>query len=417
MSREISFSKIGLSNPERFSSTGIWGLLVSFLFVFSIDAKFRLNVGGLLVHPYLLLLPVTVLFGKFSLTVIQQRIAVPLFLFFLFFSLGSLQNINPISEMVKVAASIITFLFFAQAVRSEKDFRMVGWGFLAVAVVIGVMGFLIGEDTSIGAGGRLSGINVLEGIGNKNAQSLFTLPGLFLAVYLVIHYLKARKIVIVGLLFLSIFFITVQTFLSANRSGWLGLCVIFISYLVFYGMNIRTIFISAVLLVFAYVAIDIYASDIYERKRTQTLEGYGSDIGRQQLIVESFSVGLENPVFGVGFDNLTSEMAKRLNVNRYGVYNTDTHFLFGYIFGATGIFSLLFFLVFLLRLCKNMVPKRLSSDGVRQARILLVSFVLLFVVRSFFTREILYSPTFIGGLGIMYGYYLMHYRNVVKART
>jgi hypothetical protein len=396
---------------KRFTGAGKWAGVVSLFFVFSIDAQYRLDIAGLLVHPYLLLLPLAMLFGKFSLTGIPQKIAIPLLLFFLFFSLGSLQNIKPISEILKVAASLITFLFFTQSVRSEKDFRMISWGFLVVAIVIGVMGFVVGEDARSGA--RLSGINVLEGIGNKNAQSLFTLPGLFLSIYLVIYYLREGKIIIVGLLFVSIFFITVQIFLSANRSGWLGLFVIFISYLMFYGVNVRTVFISAVLLVFTYVAVDIYAPDIFERKRTQTLEGYESDVGRQRLIVESMSVGFENPLLGVGFDNLTKEMARRLNINRYGVYVTDTHFLFGYIFGATGVFSLLSFLFFLKRLCKNIVPKRLGSESTRQARILLVSFVLLFVVRSFFTREILYSPTFIGSLGLLYGYYLMHYRNVV----
>lgn len=344
---------------------------------------------------------------------LPQSIYYSIFLFFIFFSLGSLQNENPLSEIMKVSASLFTFIFFMQSVRTQKDFRMISLGFLLVAVVIGVMGFVIGEDAGLNE--RLSGINVLEGIGNKNAQSLFTLPGLFFSVFLVLHYLKQRKTFLVLLLLAGIFFITIQIFLSANRSGWVGLVIIFLTYLAFAGVNIRTLVLSSVLVVFAYIAVVNYASDIFERKRTQTLEGYESDEGRKILIVQSLTVGLENPIFGVGFDRLTEEMALRLGVNRFGIFKTDTHFLFGYIFGATGIFSLFFFLLFLWQLCKERIHKN-EPPAVRQVRILVVSFVILFVVRSFFTREILYSPTFIGGLGLVFGYYLMHVRNVQTYR-
>ncbi len=326
-----------LNYHEKFTRNGKVAFLIALTFVFSISAEYRLNLGGLLIHPYLILLPVLIIFTGFNIKLIPSITVYLLLFFFIFFSMASFQNTRPLSEITKVFASLFTFLFFAQSIRTTKDFRMVIWGFLLVAVVIGIIGFSIGEDAD--AGGRLAGINALEGIGNKNAQSLFTLPGVFMAMYLLTYYLKIRKYFLVGLLLAAIFFITVQIFLSANRSGWIGLFVIFVSYLLFYGVNRRTLLISAVLVVFVYLAIDNYASDIFERKRAQTTEGYGSDIGRQRLIIESLAVGVENPLLGVGFDNLTVEMARRLGINRFGVYQTDTHFMFGYIFGATGVFS------------------------------------------------------------------------------
>lgn len=398
---------------SSYTSYGRWASLVALFFVFSISAEYRLSIGGLLVHAYLLLLPVAILFSGLKLAYIPNGIFSLIVIFLAFFSLASLQNNNPVAEISKVTASFMTFIFFCQATHSEKDFRMIAWGFLAVAVIIGVMGFITGEDA--GLNDRLSGINVLEGIGNKNAQSLFTLPGLFFSIFLVLHYLKQRKILLVVLLLASIFFITIQIFLSANRSGWVGLMIIFLTYLAFTGVNIRALLLSSVLVVFAYVAVVNFASDIVERKRTQTLEGYESDEGRKILIVQSITVGLENPIFGVGFDRLAEEMAMRLGVNRFGIFKTDTHFLFGYLFGATGIFSLTFFLLFLWQLCQKRIRKK-ELPAARQAWILVVSFVILFVVRSFFTREILYSPTFMGGLGLVFGYYLMHVRNVHAPR-
>lgn len=398
---------------SKFTSNGRWASIVALLFVFSINAEYRLSIVGLLVHPYLLVLPIAILFSGVKLIYIPSKIYFTLLIFLTFFFFGSLKNNNPLVEISKVTASLFTFIFFCQAIRTEKDFRMIAWSFLAVAVVIGIMGFVTGEDAEIGE--RLSGINVLEGIGNKNAQSLFTLPGLFFSVYLALYYLTQRKILLVVLLLAGIFFITIQIFLSANRSGWVGLMIIFLTYLAFTGVNIRALLLSSVLVVFAYVAVVNFASDIVERKRTQTLEGYESDEGRKILIVQSLTVGLENPILGVGFDKLAEEMALRLGVNRFGVFRTDTHFLFGYIFGATGIFSLFFFLRFLWQLCQKRIRMK-ESPAARQAWILVLSFVILFVIRSFFTREILYSPTFIGGLGLVFGYYLMHARNVDVSR-
>lgn len=398
----------------RFTRFGVWASLTSLLFVFSISSEYRVNLAGLLVHTYLLLVPLAILFTGFTLRTFPRVTWYYMLLFFIFFSLGSLQNDNPIGEILKVGASLLTFVFFVQSVKTEKDFRRISWGFMAVAVTIGIMGFFAGEDS--GQGARLSGINVLEGIGNKNAQSLFTLPGLFLAMYLVMYYFRTRRIFMAGSIMLCIFFIIVQIFLSANRSGWVGMFVVFLSYLVISGINIRALLVSVLVVVFSYVAINQYAEDIFARKRTQTEEGYASDVGRQMLIRESLLVGLENPVFGVGFEPLTRELATRLGLNRYGGDQIDTHFLFGYIFGATGVFSLIFLLLFLKRLCVREVSWGKSTKGLKQSWLMLVTFVALFIVRSLFTREILYSPTFIGGLGLLYGYYIIYSRNVKLLR-
>jgi hypothetical protein len=396
---------------HRYTRFGIWASLTSLLFVFSISAEFRLNLAGLLVHPYLLLLPIAIVFTGLSLQTFPRATWYYMLLFFVFFSLGSLQNDNPISEILKVGASLATFVFFVQSVKTEKDFRRISWGFVAVAVTIGIMGFVAGESAT-GEGARLSGINVLEGIGNKNAQSLFTLPGLFLAMNLAFYYLRARRWLIAGMIVCCIFFIIVQIFLSANRSGWVGMFVVFLSYLVISGINIRALLLSGLVVIFTYVAIDQYAEDVFERKRTQTVEGYSSDIGRRMLIRESILVGLENPLFGVGFEPLNRQLATRLGLNRFGAEQIDTHFLIGYIFGATGIFSLAFFLLFLKSLCTRRFRWRKANRVLRQSWLMLVTFVFLFVVRSLFTREILYSPTFVGCMGLLYGYYLIYRRNV-----
>lgn len=395
---------------DKLSAYGRWAFVVALLFILSINAEYRLNLFGLLVHPYLILLPVAWIYGGLNINDLPNGVRMSLLLFLLIFSLACIQNINPLSEIFKVGASLLTFIFFSISIRSEKDFRLVSWAFLFCALTIGIQGLLKGAEVSGGA--RLSGINVLEGLGNKNAQSLFTLPGIFLGILLLLKYLKDRKLIQVLILSSSIFFIMVSVFLSANRSGWLGLLVILVVFVVYLGVGVRSMILLSVFSVLSYFAIENYAIDIVEHKRDQTVEGYSSDEGRQRLALMAFEVGMENPVLGVGMDELHKEMAIRLNMNKYGVEKTDTHILWGYLFGATGIFSIVAFIVFLFSIIKSRsLGKDLYSyNAARRARWLLIGFIVLFCIRAMFSREILYNPTFMGGMGLMLGYYLISSR-------
>ncbi|MFN8313185.1 MAG: hypothetical protein U0289_10265 [Cyclobacteriaceae bacterium] len=287
-----------------FSAAGKWAFVLAILMIFSSRSDYRLPVAGLLVHPYLILLPFAFLFSGFRFQLFPNRILTPIILFFILFCVASLQNDKPQSEIFKVAASLITFIYFSASVRSESDFTWVSWALLLCALSIGVQGFLVAEETD-SAATRLAGINVLEGIGNKNAQSLFTLPGIFLGSVMLLRAIGGRKFGEIVVLSLALFVILISMFLSGNRSGWLGLLVIFIAMLVITGLRPRAILFSLVILGLTYVAIGQYASDIVERKREQTTSGYSSDIGRRMLMVESMRVGLEHPFSEWGWMNCT----------------------------------------------------------------------------------------------------------------
>lgn len=405
-----AIQELKYARQDKLTNIGRWAFLVAVLFAFSTNAEYRVNLFGLLVHPYLFLLPVAWLLGGLSISTLPSAVRVSLFGFFFIFSFACLQNINPLSEIFKVGASLLTFVFFAISIRSEKDFRIISWAFFLCALIIGIQGLLLGEETSRGA--RLSGINVLEGLGNKNAQSLYTLPGIFLGILLLLKYISERKLLLILVLSLSIFFILVSIFLSANRSGWLGLFIILLSFVVHMGVGGRSILLACVFSLLSYFIIDRYASDIVEHKSEQTLEGYSSDVGRQRLAIMAFEMGFENPVLGVGMDELHRQLAYKLGLNRYGVEKTDSHILWGYLFGATGIFSFVSFAFFLLSLTKKrFYDKKIQIQYIHRARVLAIGFVILFVVRSLFSREILYSPTFMGGLGLIFGYYLFLIRS------
>lgn len=387
-----------------FSAAGKWAFVLAILMIFSSRSDYRLPVAGLLVHPYLILLPFAFLFSGFKLHQIPNRILTPIVIFFLVFCVASIQNEKPQSEIFKVGASLLTFIFFSMSIRSERDYVMVGYALLLCALSIGVQGFLIGEEVDSVAT-RLAGINVLEGIGNKNAQSLFTLPGVFFGSILFLRAIEKRRFGEMTLLAISMFLILISIFLSGNRSGWLGLLIIFLAMLLYSGLGPRSILFSVTIIGLSYFAIREYASDIVARKSVQTTEGYSSDVGRRQLMIQSVAVGLENPLLGVGIDELHRQMALRLDLNRFGVTRMDSHFLPGYLFGATGAVSFIFFFLFLSRLQQKPFPQLADSKLTSKGRVLIRAFLFLFVVRSLFSREILYSPTFISGLGVAFGYY------------
>lgn len=407
----LNIQSTNVYSEDRLSATGKWGIAIALLFVFSIKAEYRFHFGGFLIHPYLLLLPLAVFFTNFKIFIVSKRVLTPLLLFLLIFSIGSLQNLDPLEEIVKVGASVLTFLFFATSVKSEKDFMMISLGFVLCAVVIGYLGF---GKSEAGIDHRLSGINALEGIGNKNAQSLFTLPGIFLAVLLIIKYLKRRNYIMLFILGVSLFFVVIGVFLSANRSGWVGLLIIVFSYLIYLRFSIVTLIIFGVLSIFSYIGINRYARDIVEHKINKTVEGYRSDEGRMILINESLKVGLENPLLGVGMDELHKRMDIAVRKPSLRKGTTDTHFLVGYLFGATGIFSVFLFLLFLFRLTERTRVKHWVFKEAMGVGILLTLFVLLFFIRSFFTREILYSPTFIAGLGLLYSYHQHKWQHGIR---
>jgi hypothetical protein len=147
-----------IAQQHSLSNAGRWGFFIALLLIFSISADYRLALFGLLVHPYLLVLPLALLFSKINVFAVPKSVLQPLAVFVVIFTMASLRNNNPFSESFKVLASIATFLFFAQCVRSESDFRAISWAFILCALSIAVRSLLISESESVS---RFSGINAL----------------------------------------------------------------------------------------------------------------------------------------------------------------------------------------------------------------------------------------------------------------
>ena len=394
------------------SRQGWGGLLVALIMVFSVSATYRISVAGLLIHPYLLAAPVAALLLGYNLLDVPNRTLRLLLAFLLLVSLSLMLNERrPLPELFKIGAGLFTFLFFAQAVNRQADYHLISWGFIAVSAFIAfrVISMARSPETVL-----LEGVSGLEGFGNKNAMSLYLLPGTFMAGFKWLEALRQRKWLWFGLLSGLLMLMVVGAIFSGNRSGWLSLAFVFACMILKSGISARTLLLIMVVSSITYVAVTQVANRVFEHKLEVTQEGYTSDTKRQRLIYHSTMIALENPFLGAGKEKLFTELATRLRVR--GLPQVDTHNLIMYLTGGMGIIVLMLFLAFMRVLTLPPAWSK-SLPAVKNARYLILCFVLLFLLRSFFTREILYSPTFMGGLGLCYALLLQSVRHAWQQKN
>ena len=413
---------IAIPHPRRITLNGWMGAVLSMSLILSISGDLRIPVAGTLMHPYLLLLPVLVMIGGLQILKIPAPLLFCFTGYILFFSLPMAIE-GSYFEILKIVAGVVTLLVFVQCVRSEADFEVCMWGFIIVAVYLSARVIYLGQA---GLGGpALEGINALEGLGNKNAQSQFTLPGFFLICFNLFHQLRTYKYLKASFSVAMAVVVIVGGVLTGNRSGYLGIVVVILVFIVAFRFSVRALVAFILLTLASTYLVDRLALRTFERKlEITTAEDYVSDRAREQLIRESVTAGLQNPFPGLGLIGLQKEMAARLHLQRRE--EIDPHNLFGYLLGGGGVITFLFFVwVFKLLASQTLryqkIRDRLRRRGKlggyydRRINIWLLGFLLLFVFRSFFTRELIYSPNFMGALGLLYGMLIYYQRRLSYA--
>jgi len=160
----------------KISKSGIAGFLTAAIITFSIAQTYRVEIFGLFVHPYLMIIPIFAVLFTFNLIDINWRVLLSFIFFIFIFFFSNLSNTNPFNEVLKLASALVTFLFFSKTIENKSDFEFVALGLIICSLIISIRILIISQENE---GDRLAGIYAFEGIGNKNAQSLYTLPGLF----------------------------------------------------------------------------------------------------------------------------------------------------------------------------------------------------------------------------------------------
>lgn len=253
--------------------------------------------------------------------------------------------------------------------------------------------------------------NPLDEIANKNAFSLYALPAMLLAGYVLIH--SKPPVIFRSVLLFSMAVTGASIFMGGNRSGWLGVGLI-VALLSWQGRFFRKILFAGAFGLLAYFLIQRFGTtEVFQYKVEQTLEGYQSDTIRRELFMNSLRIGLENPLLGIGPEKLRIELARQVKLVDEPLI--DPHNVLAHLIGGSGF--LVFFALLYLGYILWQKPRLLriyprEAIQLRSAHQLLRMLIILWLIRGLFSREILYNPGFAFGFGFAIGFYLFHYRTL-----
>lgn len=349
----------------------------------------RIELGGLLVPLHVIPLALSFRAALPRLALVPPRVRFWAMAFIALFAISVLPYGSQFGDLIKMITSAATVFIVAALVRTRRDFLVATLALAVAGLIINARGLQGGMVDSFG-------YQPLKGIGNKNSYSLYALPLVLLAGFVLLHF-KRTKIATVVLI-LAILSTAFVMFTGANRSGWAGIIVIGV-LLAAQARQWRALMLVGGLGLASYTALVVLGTtEVFEFRMQQTSGGYESDEMRQSLFIEAINIGLDNPLLGVGVQQLPYELAKR---TRFDGDLVDPHNFLGYIFGGCGLFTLGALAMLALALWQR--PPSASTRTQLLAHDLVRMLLILFVMRGMFSREIFFIASFPIALGLALG--------------
>jgi len=355
--------------------------------------ELRLEIGGLFVplHVVPILFAAPLVFR--SIERIPQALRTSMIVFLVLFSIAVLRYGEAFGDMVKMITSVVTIFAIALMVRTRRDFVYATVGLCVALLIANANGIRGGFVDYVG-------YRPLGEMSNKNGYSLYALPVVLLAAYVLVHFPTGN--VTRGLLVATIVSSAFILFTGANRSGWGGMIVIG-GVLALQARRWHALAVVGAVALLSYAAFTYLGSrKTFEHRMEQTTEGYRSDDVRMSLFTTSLEIALENPILGLTPQELMRELAKRLNEAQIG--SLDTHNFIAYIVGGCGFPTMLALMAVGFVLWRR--PPR-ASPQVRAANDLIRIVMLLFFVRGLFSREVFFVGPFPMALGLALGLMLV----------
>jgi O-antigen ligase len=380
---------------DALTLNGVWLLVIGLAVIGSGFKAARPNVFGLLLQPYLV--PVLLAMPYVVLTRFQDfptRVLIGLLVFTLSFVLTSLGPAST-SVMVKFVASMLTVATVALLVRSRADLIA---GTVGLTLAVGILAFRGLEDADTALG-----VEAIESA-NKNSYSLYALPALLLAGFVVLR-IRPKFPMVRFLLIASGLAALAAIFMSGNRSGYLGAALIAL-LLVRERKFAGLLFVGMLVAAVAYYLVSYGSTEIFERRLGQTLEGNSSDSLRIELLKTCARIGLANPIAGVSPGELGNEIGRKIG-GEHASGPLGPHNVFGLIMGGNGLIclsALAFLGSSLWTWPQGQSQRSVASAEFFEARKLMRYMLILWTVRGMFNDEILYNPGFCIGLGLAIGF-------------
>jgi hypothetical protein len=256
-------------------------------------------------------------------------------------------------------------------------------------------------------------------VANKNSYSIYALPAVLLALYIVLRFdwknVAFKRFWFWIPLLICAGLASYGILAGGNRSGYLGLAFIVFELFVYSLLSPRFKIVgraSAWIVVAAATASVVgiliwrQATSEFERRYEQTVEGTQSDRLRLDIAMTSLKLAMENPISGKTPQQLPYEIGRRLAATYHEGGAIDTHNVFAHLLGGCGFFCIgsLFAIAGMLMFWRPKLPQGVPlTAGFYDARNLLRMMLLLWALRGLFTREILYNPGFCMGIGLAIG--------------
>ena len=280
----------------------------------------------------------------------------------------------------QVKGYLIVFMM-ANLVRSEHDFRMLGYAMASILLIEGLivmeqrfvgliftaenMGRLISLESKVGGGTLLRLAGTLN---HPNALAMYLNLCLPVSVFmLMIEKIRIRRWFLIAAIGLAL----IALIWSGSRGGWLGLSIA-VGGGVFFWHRKRggnpvaslSIMVFTVAMLFGV----LFASS--ETFRSRLVEG---DAGAAQIRYPLMEVAMEmikeNPVLGVGLNQYTREMVPYDRTTSFIAYRYDqpVHNTFLMVAAETGLPSLLVLAAFIAFLGREAFMVFTRNDGVVEA--------------------------------------------------
>jgi hypothetical protein len=352
----------------------------------------RFEVAGMAFHPYIPFLFLLIFRAIPRLHYFPGRIGRPGAVFLLLYIVSLIQGTSFVVQLTKISIMAITMIVIALSVKSYDDFVAGALGLGVCAAVLCVRGISRGL-------GSFGGINPIDGA-QKNAFSLFYLPGLALCLFLVFSGRLTIRYKTVFAILVTVIFAGVA--LSKNRSGWLASAVLLLLVFSNNQKRLRVALFIAVAFGAAWLMADLITADAEPSHGRDAVNAAESDRLRMELVLRALAVGFQNPILGVSPTRLGRILGTIATVDNDGI---DCHNLTGYLIGGSGLFTFGAFCLFAYAMFRP--PKRLlryatNPLALQSARIL-STLTVVWVIRSQFQEDVLFSSTFTAGLGLCIG--------------
>jgi O-antigen ligase len=389
-----------LHMPKGLSLSGYYLFVMGLLLMASAFDWLRADIGGLKLHPALVLVALALPFIVLSrLQLFPWKTLLGMAIFVGMYVFSSLGPGMEKGEVIKLIASVATIVVCALMIRRPGDLTAAVLGMSIGVALLAIRGILTVGDNPLG-------VTAFEG--NKNVYSFFALPTILLACFIIVSQGRA-SLFTKYILFCCTTVSTLAIFMSGNRSGWLG-CIV-IAALLLKGRRAKSaLFVAVFVAVVAGLIFGMGRTDVVTSKLQQMEKGKDRDFVRVDIFLTCIELGLTNPVAGVSPQELPILVGRRLQL-QYKLDYIQAHNVIGQIIGGSGLicFAAFLYIGWSLIAIQPLLPEG-SYDRARfvEARSLVRMMLCIWLVRGLFSEEIIFSPGFSMGIGMAVGICILH---------